>query len=245
MLGKILPQRVRRLINKKRKDNERKLLQQNGKAALEAYYRVGKKTGSHFDAMFGTLLGIYRNHSFIPFDDDIDMVCDIKCLNRGLLDALKNEGFSIDRIYVASDRTGVQLPMKYMGVTCDIYFMYDDSKGATRHIFLPMAIEGKDWLYSKRLNIFSIKDIVIPYTDERIKVPFQDDSIEIVADADSILRSLYGDDYMTPKKNAHANPPVRYFNLGEKYYTCYPLDLFDNCGILDSLNRELISSING
>ena len=107
MFGKVIPKGVRKILNEKRKDNERKLLRQNGKAALDAYFRVGEKTGSHFDAMFGTLLGIYRDHSFIPYDDDIDMVCNIKCLNRQLIDALVNEGFLINRIYVSSDRIGV------------------------------------------------------------------------------------------------------------------------------------------
>lgn len=217
-----------------------KLLQQEGNNSLAAYKRVAERLGIKFDVMFGTLLGVYRDHSFIPHDDDIDMVCDIKCLNEKLLDALREEGFKIERIYVASDKTGVQLPMKYNGLTSDIYFMYDDIASNIKHIYIPMAYEGKDWCYSKNINIFSVKDMYIPYTDKRRFVPFYDSEIEIVANADEVLKALYGESYMVPKPNAHANPPVKYFDLGEKYYTCYPIELFEKSNLIDYINTEPI-----
>lgn len=219
------------------------LLQKEGQHSLEAYYRVGERLGIHFDVMFGTLLGVYRDHSFIPHDDDIDMVCNIKHLNQQLIDTLRAEGFVIERIYVASDRKGVQLPMKYNGLTSDIYFMYDDKADQEKkHIFIPLAIEGHEWGYSSKLNIFSVKDMNIPYTENRIKVPFLDKEIEIVANADNVLKTLYGNDYMTPKANAHANPPVSYYSLGEKYYTCYPIILFEENNIIKCINMEPIET---
>lgn len=230
------------------KQNEKKcqLLQKEGVNSIKAYYRVGERLGIHFDVMFGTLLGVYRDHSFIPHDDDIDMVCDIDFLSQQLLDVLRQEGFIIERIFVTSDKKGVQLPMKYNGLTSDIYFMYKDKTDPyIRHIFIPMAIEGKDWVYSRMLNVYSVKDMYIPYTVDRVNVPFQNDTIDIVTNADNVLKALYGSDYMTPKANAHANPPVRFFSLGEKYYSCYPIDLFESSGILDSIKRDPISSENG
>lgn len=233
-----IPNSVRSFINKRRDEKKCELLQKEGENSLQAYYRVGNKLNIQFDVMFGTLLGAYRDHTFIHHDDDIDMVCDIKYLSKNLLDTLRDEGFYLDRIYVTSDRVGVQLPMKYNGLTSDIYFMYDDDSLPQKHIYIPLAIEGKDWLYSKSLNIFSVKDMYIPYANTRSKVSFRNTELEIMGNADSILKALYGEDYMVPKANAHANPPVRYFSLGEKYYTCYPIDLFENSGILDSIVKE-------
>ena len=215
-------------------------MQNEGLNSLKAYFRVGEKLNVHFDVMFGTLLGVYRNHSFIPHDDDIDMVCNIEHLNQQLLDALRLEGFVLDRIYVASDRKGVQLPMKYNGLTSDIYFMYDDHKDKIKHIYIPMAFEDKDWGYSKNLNIFSVKDMMIPYVDERVRVPFCNTEIDIFSNTNEVLKSLYGKDFMTPKANAHANPPVRYFDLGEKYYSCYPIDLFEKKGMFDYIEKTPI-----
>ncbi len=230
------------LRNQARINKACRLLIQEGNNSLAAYNRVAEKLGIKFDVMFGTLLGVYRDHSFIPHDDDIDMVCDIKHLNQKLLDTLREEGFKIERIYVASDKTGVQLPMKYNGLTSDIYFMYDDSVSSIKHIYIPMALEGNDWCYSKEKNIFSVKDMFIPYTHERMVVPFNNSMIEIVANADEVLKALYGETYMIPKANAHANPPVRYFDLGEKYYTCYPIDLFERSNLISYINTKRIDS---
>ena len=237
---KYMLQLLRNYINKKRRNKKCALLQKEGINSLNAYYRVGQILNVHFDVMFGTLLGVYRNHSFIPHDDDIDMVCDIEHLNKQFLDTLRNEGFEFDRIYVASDRKGVQLPMKYNGLTSDIYFMYNDSKDKIKHIFIPMAFEGKDWGYSNNLNIYSVKDIIIPYVDERCKLPFCKMEIEVFSNAKEVLETIYGKDFMVPKENAHANPPVRYFDLGEKYYTCYPIDLFEESGLLNYIIKTPI-----
>ena len=68
-------------------------LQTVGEEALSAYYDVAKNLSINFSPMFGTLLGIYRDHNFISYDDDIDMILDIKSLSIDLLNELKNKGF--------------------------------------------------------------------------------------------------------------------------------------------------------
>jgi len=231
---------VRNWRNDRNTKKKCELLQKEGSNTLNAFQRVGKRLNIRFDVMFGTLLGAYREHSFIPHDDDIDMVCSIKDLNQQLFSTLREEGFELDRIYVSSDRVGVQLPMKYNGLTSDIYFMYDDVQSKKRHIILPYAIVGKTWGYSVSHNIFSAKDIIIPYNHKRMIIPFKDTELDVVANIDEILKCLYGDDYLSPKRNAHANPPVRYFDIGEKYYTCYPIDLFEESGLIKYIKKDAI-----
>lgn len=76
-------------IDKIRKERKIKkacaLLQDVGGEALQAYYDVASELSIIFVPIFGTLLGIYRNHDFIPHDDDIDMALDIRSLSDNLL----------------------------------------------------------------------------------------------------------------------------------------------------------------
>ena len=168
------------------------------------------------------------------------MTCDIKCLSAELLSKLREHGFVIDEIYVASDGVGVQLPMKFNGLTSDIYFLYDSSDG-NKHIILPLALEGKDWSYSAGLNIFSAKDISLPISDERTQCIIRDFEINIPSNTNDILKALYGENYMTPIEGAHANPPVRYYGLGEKYYTCFPIVLFEESGMISKIKHEIVN----
>ena len=210
------------LIKRSRKKASMKL-QTVGEEALSAYYDVAKNLSINFSPMFGTLLGIYRDHNFISYDDDIDMILDIKSLSIDLLNELKNKGFEINKIYVASNYKGCQLPMKFKGLTCDIYFSYIDANSRS-HVFLPLAIPGYNWSFSCDLNFFRIKDVVVPYNNTSMNWKFRNSQVEIPSNTEEIPTALYGDDFMTPKKNAHADPCMRQIPLYECNYRCFPID---------------------
>ena len=199
------------------------LLQDVGGEALQAYYNVASELSITFVPMFGTLLGIYRNNDFIPHDDDIDMTLNIRSLSDDLLISLKKHGFEFSNIFVASDFKGCQLPMKFKGLTCDIYFSYIDVKSQS-HIFLPLAITGYDWLFSSNMNLFRAKDVGVPYETSTMTWKFRNKEIEIPCNSVEILKALYGEDFMTPKKNAHADPNVYQTPLYERNFRSIPIE---------------------
>jgi hypothetical protein len=229
MIAKTIIRSILEIIGIDKIKKERKikkacaLLQDVGGEALQAYYDVASELSIIFVPIFGTLLGIYRNHDFIPHDDDIDMALDIRSLSDNLLISLKKHGFEFSNIFVASDFKGCQLPMKFKGLTCDIYFSYIDVNSQS-HIFLPLAITGHDWLFSSNMNLFRAKDVVVPYETSTMAWKFRNKEIKIPLNSVEILKTLYGKDFMTPKKNAHADPNVYQTPLYERNFRSIPIE---------------------
>ena len=110
------------------------------------------------------------------------------------------------------------------GLTSDIYFLYkgNDEK---MHTCVPFPYPNRTWEYCSKINAFRVKDIMFKSNfDTFEEVSFGNMTIIIPQGCHEILSTIYGNDFMTPKKNVHNGPAFVYYDFCENYYSCYPLD---------------------
>lgn len=211
-----------------------KLLHNEGNNALKAIIEIGDEKNIIFDLSFGTLLGAFREHGFIVHDDDLDFTLDIKFLSIELISLLRNKGFIIDSLFVSSDLHGCQLPMKYNGLTCDIYFLYLEEDGRY-HTYVPHPIEEMNWEFSAKTNLYRCRDIAIPYYNKRISCEFNDYNVSIPINTKEILSQIYGRDFMTPKRGVIT--VVDKIPLYNKFFNRYPIKLCIDEGIIEQIQN--------
>ena len=125
--------------------------------------------------------------------------------------------------YVIPAAISVSYTHLFKGLTCDIYFSYMDVNSQL-HIYLPLAITGHDWLFSSNINLFRAKDVIVPYETSTMTWKFRDKEIKIPFNSVEILKILYGEDFMKPKKNAHADPNVYQIPLYERNFRSISID---------------------
>lgn len=214
-----------------------KLLVSEGPNALKTLFDLGKREQVEFSVFFGTLLGAYREHGFIKHDDDIDVVMDIKYLSTSLINALQQVGFVIKKVYITSDFKGCQIPMKYKGLTVDIYVMFKDMSDLY-HIYTPFAFKGYQWGFSSSINIFRLGDIKFPYWNSVTTCKLQQIDINIPDNAHAVLSALYGADFMTPKKGAKAGSEDEDIQVWDGYYSVYPIDFCLRHGLLEAVRDK-------
>ncbi len=146
---------------------------------------------------YGTLLGYYREHDFIPHDYDLDTGAWFKDHER-IRKALEAAGFELVRYYYLRDKDGMEECYKHKKyrTTIDVlYFMTEGDKSFC-YSFLPMVAMNKKKNLNKlqpsraRLWTFSIiQPVLSEFKGVKVYVP--DNTAQHLA-------STYGDSFMTP-----------------------------------------------
>lgn len=200
---KIVHQFLGKWYAKKTVDYRHSHFVKHGMEALIAFKAACDEAGVKFAVEFGTLLGAYRNKSFIPFDDDLDITVMADDYSYSFENILLKYGFFKYRIHYYSmkqedDNWNKELTIiafSYKGLNLDIYLSHP-LKDGKRAIRIPVgaAQNGKftihEWIHS---------------CDGLHKVNINGLELNSFSDPKQELTEIYGDDFMTPKKNSHAD----------------------------------------
>ena len=193
---------LQRPLQKRWKRNRIKNVHLKGEKLIRKFNAIAEDLNVECWLEFGTLLGAYRNRSFISFDNDIDMGINAIDFTENFQIKLKENGFKPVRAFYFVDRTSglkemTEIAYKYNGIYFDIFLSID--RGDKRKVFVyPMSDKTDTKYVVRQYMLEKYKPGKYVYINSlRCKSP---------SDPDEYLKSIYGDNYMTPIKGW--NPPL-------------------------------------
>lgn len=182
---------INRLIRKYSEHRLRKAFKEHG---LEVFSKVVAKlnnAGIRFWPEFGTLLGIYRDATFIPYDNDLDFGAFIEDRDR-IIQELTSLGFTLKNSYYSPDYDYIREDtFEYGGLGVDFFFFHRDNSCDCCYSFVPNELEIGNTL-NYLIKVFKFNTITLK------SIIFKDHLICIPDDTEAHLKVSYGENFMTP-----------------------------------------------
>lgn len=197
------------------------------KEGLQTYLTLANalnQEGIVFWLEYGTLLGYYREHDFIPHDVDLDVSANLEDAEK-VKDALEHAGFELIRTYRTNDGDGLEHCYRLEGytVTIDVFYHQHDDKHTWCYGFRPA--NGINPHIANTDLKFACKRVVFPYAG-LMKTEFKGVQVYVPTNTAEHLASHYGEDFMIPNPKFsnsmtlnvewyeyEQKPSVAYFNV--------------------------------
>lgn len=189
-----------------------------GNEVLSILCTVSKQQGILIWPEFGTLLGAYRNKSFISYDPDIDVGILSDHSLEGLYSSLESYGISKHRcMFLVNTGTKqkrlVEVTLKYKGLCFDL-FLCDKLDSSRRRVFVAYA------KIDELNNLYRVKYYTVNYNDVTEQVRINQQELSFPGSVLDYLKSIYGEDFMIPIKDwtPPKDNPFLTFIEPEDYY---------------------------
>lgn len=173
---------------------------------------------------YGTLLGYYREKDFIKHDNDLDIGARIEDAEK-IRTVLTNNGFKLVHQYHSSNG-GIEECYKYLHTCVDVFYYKEDVDKQT--IYCTTYITRR-YLFPSIKKRFScwVKRVDFPMMSFK-RVKFKNMSVFVPEDAQSYLKCVYGENFMTPdpsydSKNVATN--ITYYQYKDVQGTLMKYDI--------------------
>lgn len=173
-----------------------KKLQTYGLEILNILSSVSKEESKMLWIDYGTLLGAYREHSFISHDYDIDCGMYASDYSMDFENELLDKGLKKQRVLYTKDINSGK------NILTEVTFVY---KGLLIDIFLYFVQDNKMFGYGYRQTVnkkeFKVLKSYLPKVIKLSELPIDGNLYPSPQNADEILKTVYGSKFMTPIKD--------------------------------------------
>lgn len=190
--------------NKKKREEKKKhdieILHKEGASVLQKISETLLAKDIVFWLQYGTLLGYYREHDFIPHDDDMDMGAYIKDA-PAIYEALTKAGFERVRHYHVINDWGLEECYRYKDILIDFFYFKEEGDIIYCYGFTPKSYFSYLFHIGKKIPFKVIRTDSPNFGFQ--KVGFKGAQVYVPNRTGEYLEAHYGPNFMTP--NAQYN----------------------------------------
>ena len=194
---------------KKKFKSKRSIFIKEGENALKAFVDCMNKNEITYWLEFGSLLGVYRDGSFVPNEIDIDTGVFLKDAGR-VYEALVKDGFKLVREFHVVGENGLEQTYEYNGTTIDVMYFFEKDglfwcNGAQ---FSPDVRRGVLFEHIVTAHYFN--------RFECVDIQFLGRKISIPSYVEEHLMEIYGKGFRVYDPNFKGDLNKIYYRLSEK-----------------------------
>lgn len=179
---------------KKQDAKQAKLLKCIGNEVLDQLTTIADRYNVPIWVEYGTLLGAYREHGFIPHDFDIDMGMYAEDYTQSLEDELVRNGFEKIRLFkIINPNNGEQrvseIAFVYKGLSIDLFMSFHHSETVRNTFVMYKSLgDGK----------YGVKEFYFPTSSPAKKAEINLKHYYSIGYEKEVLEICYGKNFMIP-----------------------------------------------
>lgn len=188
-----------KIINQIKFKQQVRKMRKNGLEMLSMADKAFNSMGVKAFLSFGTLLGAYRDKSFIAYDPDVDLGVLDANLPENMIEVMAKYGFHLHKQnFIQTTGKVIEDTYIYKGIHLDVFHYFEENNDF--YTLVAQLHETKDWKEANANDGFPCEKVPVVKTDFH-RQPFMGIEVYMPINTHEWLVDMYSETYMTPIKN--------------------------------------------